>query len=515
MKQLIWLVILFGTLTAAKAQQDEAAAPVRLARLTYFAGAVQVSRADNTGQDDPVLNMPLSEGTRLTCGDYGQAEVEFEDGSLLRVTPRSAVLLDGLSLEAGVAKTSITTLAGLVYFELRKSAGYSYLVSAGGVLLSPVENAVVRVSQGDGPAVFAVLSGSVRLDHGFSAEVRAGETLQADAKDDARYFLNQQVAVESWDSWNTDRDRAAADETEKRTAARDAYAGVQGYGWSDLDTSGTWYDVPGEGQVWQPAAADDQFDPYGYGNWVWQGVGYVWASGYAWGWTPYRCGRWEYFPGFGWGWEPDARCHRWGSGGGEVLIGHRRPPHYKEIPLPPRTPVKVHPILIVRAPDGPRPPLHWGGAQVIRGTRWTPLTPVGGVARTGPALGLSRDYPVNVSTHLAVVGKVQSPDAPRTPGVQGSVSGSKIVGNRPVSGGEPAQRPRPYAPVNPGRPVQEPVRTTAPVQTPVRPPMAPVAPPRQTQPAPAPVYHSPPPPAAAPPQPAPLKVETPKLKPTV
>lgn len=521
MKRLGWLLALVVWCAACGAQQDEASAPVRAGRLTYFAGAVEVQRADNTGVDEPVLNMPIAEGTRLVCSDYGQAEVEFEDGSLLRVTPRSSVSIDMLGLQGGVAQTGMTVLGGLVYFELRKSPGYSYAVSAGGVAMAPVENAEVRVALGDGPAEFAVLSGTVRVDGGFTTEVQAGESVRADAKDASRYFLSAQIALESWDSWNGERDRAAADETERRTAARDDFAGVQGYGWSDLDANGTWYDVPGEGQVWQPYAADEGFDPYGYGGWVWQSLGYVWASGYQWGWTPFRCGRWEYFPGFGWGWIPDARCKRWGSEGGVVLVGSRRPEHYKPTLAPPKGPVKTHPILYVRGPNGPRPPVLTGGEKQIHGKAWVPLAVVGSVARTGPALGLSRDYPVNPATHVAVQGRVAKDDGV----VAGStdVAGHEVLGAgwraveaRPAPGAATGTQRTPPVATEPTsapvsqRPVQEPMRTSVPVQAPVR-TIAPV--PQRPAPAPTPpppVYRAPappPPPAAAPP-----KVDTSKPK---
>ena len=71
---------------------------------------------------------------------------------------------------------------------------------------------------------------------------------------------------------------------------------------ADLDANGSWYNVPGQGQVWQPTIAEDtDFDPYGYGSWVaYPSVGYVWASGYPWGWTPFHCGHWSYWNGFGW-----------------------------------------------------------------------------------------------------------------------------------------------------------------------------------------------------------------------
>lgn len=536
----------------AGAQAAETA-PLRVARLTFVAGAVQIERADNTGEDAPVLNMPLTEGTRIVAGDYGQAEIEFEDGSLVRLTPRTSLSLDMLGLEGGTATTRMTLLGGLAYFELRKAAGVIYSVNAGGVTMTPAENATVRVKMDDSPAVFAVLTGAVRLERveGFRAQLRAGESLRADAKDETRYFLNEQFADESWDHWNESRDELAADDATKRTAARDAYAGAQGYGWADLDANGNWYNVPGQGQVWQPDVADENFDPYGYGNWVWSGGGYVWASGYAWGWTPFRCGRWIYFPGFGWGWVANSRCGRWGGhfggeGGGEgggVLIGGtaQRPPRYKPVQAPLRGPGKVHPIIPVRGPDGPRPPVMPGGIKRIAGKDAMPLPRVGGPGRTWNALGqgLNRDFPVDARTHQPVLGVAAT---------EGNTSGA-VLGNRtPGSGGwKPvrradggAQRTEAPAgevmrPVESGRrPVdghpaqagaERHVNSVAPVRSepaaPVR--QAPVqiiqqsapAPVRSLPPppaAPAPVHSAPPPSSPAPPAASPARSEPAKPK---
>ena len=48
----------------------------------------------------------------------------------------------------------------------------------------------------------------------------------------------------------------------------------------------------GQGYIWSPYdAANAGFDPYGIGNWMWTpGFGYIWASGYPWGYMPFQCG---------------------------------------------------------------------------------------------------------------------------------------------------------------------------------------------------------------------------------
>ncbi len=537
----VWVGLVLATGLGARAQEVAAAVvtgaqvPVRAVRLTFVAGAVSVERSDNTAEDAPVLNMALYEGTRLVTGDYGQAEIEFEDGSVVRLTPRSAVSLDALALEGGAARSTMTLLSGMAYFELRKSAGSAFRVNVGGVAVAPAENGVVRAAVGEQATTFAVLAGSavVAKDKGFSATVRAGESLRVDARDDSRYFLSDNVEEQNWDRWNEERDEQAVDDADARTSARDGFAGAQGYGWADLDANGSWYNLPGEGPVWQPNVADDQFDPYGYGAWTWGTMSYVWASGYSWGWTPFRCGRWRYSNGFGWGWVPDSSCGSWGYGGGGagwggVRIG-RAPGRYGPVRIPqpgaPGNPIHVHPIVTVHGPDGMRPPVRRGGPITIAGKSIEPLGRVGVHGpRGGGAVGqgLQRDAPVDRRTGKPVTGVVAgSGSSPASP-LDGTVMGWRSVaapvrtgsgaGNRNERGTGAASPGLPVraTPVS-GSPVAAPV-VPAPVRTgPVPAPVSAAAPVRANPaPAPAPVHVAP----APAPAPAPARAEpaTPKPK---
>ena len=154
--------------------------PTRTARLSFFAGAVEIGRIDNTALGEPVPNMPLVEGTRIVTGDYGQAEIEFEDGSLARLTPRTVLTLNNLSISNGAANTEIRLLAGLAYFELRQSPIATYTVDADGTRLTPLENLTVRIGLDNPPAAFALLTGSAKVERpgDFAAEVHAGESLR-------------------------------------------------------------------------------------------------------------------------------------------------------------------------------------------------------------------------------------------------------------------------------------------------------------------------------------------------
>ena len=58
--------------------------------------------------------------------------------------------------------------------------------------------------------------------------------------------------------------------------------------------------------VWRPhySVADDDWNPYNNGQWVWCDVGWTWVSDYTWGWLPYHYGRWWCSPVWGWVWSP-------------------------------------------------------------------------------------------------------------------------------------------------------------------------------------------------------------------
>jgi hypothetical protein len=522
--------------SATDAQAAAPAGPtMRAVRLTFAQGAVSVEAAPGSGAQPAQTNMPLLAGSALTTAADGQAEIEFEDGSVIRLTPNSALTLDTLDVnQSGVFTTNVSLQNGLAYAELRSSAQYRYAINAGGDVLSPIENTTVRIDYDQPPAAFAVFEGTAtvaRQDGSMRREIRTGELLRADINGSSGFQLTQGIPDDTWDVWNTDRDQAEAAEAQDATPVRDSAAGAQGYGWSDLDADGTWYDVPGQGEVWQPSVAMDNagFDPYGNGAWVWYpGTGYIWASGYSWGWTPYRCGAWSYYNSFGWGWAP-AGCGGLGWGfwpAGHIVNIHVGPGGYRPPTVPRPHPGPVHPILPTRLDVAGAAPLAgqtgWGasmrrGPVTINGAVATPLQRGTGAAtalRSGTgatgvrptASALTRDFPVNRETHAPIAGQPPLQPAvvhtdngwrpspnPRSPQGQGETgqSGAPMYRN-PQPGQQPrqpqptTQSPRTY---NPQPQTQRPTYTPPP--RPTYTPQPHYAPPPAPHSAPAPAARSP------------------------
>jgi len=72
-----------------------------------------------------------------------------------------------------------------------------------------------------------------------------------------------------------------------------------------LSPYGTWVNVPGYGQCWQPYGLPYGWRPYyDNGYWVYTDAGMYWQSNYPWGVIAFHYGRWTFVGGYGWIWVP-------------------------------------------------------------------------------------------------------------------------------------------------------------------------------------------------------------------
>src|SRR5215468_6091154 len=68
----------------------------RIVRLSNVEGAVVVDRNSGQGYENAFLNMPIVQGMKVATKDDGRAEIEFEDGSTVRVGPKSTLEFSAL-----------------------------------------------------------------------------------------------------------------------------------------------------------------------------------------------------------------------------------------------------------------------------------------------------------------------------------------------------------------------------------------------------------------------------------
>ncbi len=374
------LLLLHGGCVAAVRAQSSVAgndsAPTQTplpARLSDVEGSVQIVQlsspmpaaapATAPGQVPPppadtiptqaLPNMPVLAGMEVDTGNDGRAELQFSDGSIARVTPNSAVAITSLSGRG----EQVRAVRGLAYFEMPAQTTGVLSVQVGPDQAGLTPDSLLRVNLDKAPFEVAALRGSAFLHEeasGVGFVLPPGQTATLDPVSPTAYDVHQDLASDSWDAWNGDRDNALAEMASQETSARVGNGAPDAQAWNDLDYYGTWYNVPGEGMAWAPDGVDAGFDPYGAGSWgFYSGVGPTWISAYPWGWLPYRCGGWNYFNGFGWGWQPGTACSGFGALGWYPYAGVRHaPPIYRVPPVPhlPRRHFNGVPIVAFAAP---------------------------------------------------------------------------------------------------------------------------------------------------------------------
>ena len=300
--------------------------PARAVRLSSVDGQVQLALGGQVLASPAVANTPLFEGTILTTGDNGRAEVQFEDGSVARLSPNSSFALNVLRGTDAAGDAEITLKYGLGYFELQGATeGGAIRVRFGDSQVTAAGATLVRINMDNPPGELAVFSGSAHLARGNpdrssseSLDLHGGESVALSSAFPDQDNISESIEPDSWDTWNSDRDEALTAQEAMRTDAASSVGENNNPARNDLDANGSWYNVPGQGEIWSPnEASDSSFDPYGNGNWMWTpGYGYIFVSGYPWGYMPFACGNWNYYNSFGWGWAPGAGgCSGWWVGG--------------------------------------------------------------------------------------------------------------------------------------------------------------------------------------------------------
>src|SRR5450759_2982595 len=111
----VWAVLAAAFLVVSASAESKA----RIVRLSEVEGTVQIDRAVGDGFDKAFINLPVIEGSKLKTGKDGRAEVEFEDGSALRLAPDSEVDFIHLALgDAGQKLSTVQLVSGTVYTNL-------------------------------------------------------------------------------------------------------------------------------------------------------------------------------------------------------------------------------------------------------------------------------------------------------------------------------------------------------------------------------------------------------------
>jgi hypothetical protein len=272
----------------------------RIVRLSDVQGSVQIDKNTGLGFENAFVNLPITQGTKLRTGDRGRAEIEFEDGSSLRLIPNTTVEFSKLGLsDAGKRISQINLVEGMAYVNWLGKSGDEFSLDFSRQKISLDRAAHFRVDTSTKVANLAVFKGDVDVEGpAGKMTVQKKNTATFNGEDNDKSTLAKSVADAPLDAWD-----------KEAVSYHDQYAknnsSPYGYGVSDLNYYGAYSNVPGYGMMWQPYFTGVGWDPFMDGAWgFYPGYGYMFASAYPWGWMPYRYGNWMFVPGMGWMWQP-------------------------------------------------------------------------------------------------------------------------------------------------------------------------------------------------------------------
>ncbi|MBI5483746.1 MAG: FecR domain-containing protein [Deltaproteobacteria bacterium] len=296
MKKLILICVLTTFLIPAWAF----AGVIGPARIKLADGDIMFRTPDAGEWLPAAVNTPLDEGDAVWCPNGAKAEIQLADGTMVRLDGGSQ--LDLLANEDGF--THLHLASGRLYLRTAQTSTKNSLqIDADDTTVLPEARTRLRLdmlpnSQED----VAILKGAAYVEGGGNrTRVRAGEHIILEDGHNELLSLNP---PDSWEHWNTDRDRAQSRSARAESNLPDELRSHS----SELDANGTWVRVPEYGMVWRPnVVAYDDWAPYRSGRWIWKGSDYVWLSFESWGWVPYHFGRWAVLAGFGWCWVPPLR----------------------------------------------------------------------------------------------------------------------------------------------------------------------------------------------------------------
>jgi hypothetical protein len=158
-------VVLLGAafLGCAMAVPALADSQARIVRLSDVHGAVEIDKNAGNGYERAFVNLPLTQGAILRTQDEGRAEVEFEDGSTLRLTPHTTVEFKSLSLSDGKHISELNLTDGKAYVNWLGKSGDALTLNFSRDKMTLLHVAHFRVETAPALAEVAVFKGEVEV----------------------------------------------------------------------------------------------------------------------------------------------------------------------------------------------------------------------------------------------------------------------------------------------------------------------------------------------------------------
>ena len=276
--------------------------PVRMARIARIEGSVSWRPGDDVDWSDAGWNLPLREGAEIWVNPGARAEVQFDDGSFLRLGNGALATFHTMFSDSQGEFTEIKLNTGTASLQLTSNlSSYQVDTPLASITSAGVSNLRVDATNGFRAVVW---NGQANVQ-GIAGQmtIGEGEYLRL-ANASSNYTVSPAPGRDSWDEFCDGRSEATRHPSRYLPSSIALVAG-------DLDSFGDWIRDPQYGYCWHPNMPDPNWAPYHDGRWVWVSpFGWTWCGNEPWGWAPYHYGTWFASPR-GWLWRPGPAQQCW------------------------------------------------------------------------------------------------------------------------------------------------------------------------------------------------------------
>lgn len=184
----------------------------RAVRLSFIEGTVIVRRPGSPKWSRAALNMPIEQGVSIATARRSIAEVQFENGSTLRLDELSRVDFAqmGITPESGYIN-HLKLAVGVTTVNIIPKRHDEYVLSAYGASIVPHGKTEFRADLSHGHVRVEVFKGRVQAaDSTQSQQLRRNQVLACDYRSRSDFHVTENIQTDDWDKWVQMRDRQAS-----------------------------------------------------------------------------------------------------------------------------------------------------------------------------------------------------------------------------------------------------------------------------------------------------------------
>jgi len=240
-------------------QAEEQAENLGIGRISFIQGEAQIQPAGTKEWQVASVNVPVRAGDRFWTPEDARMELQFQNGTVLRLDYKST--LDVLNLSETMMQFHLSM--GHLLFRSSRRPTKTIQVDLPDSSLVVQDKALFRVDLTPEGEEFGLFQGAMQVATSANkTQIRTGEMLTLE---NGSAEVSPLTPEDEWERWNTQRDQGqlkAAAAAPYLPPELNAYA-------DDLNSNGDWVNVPDYGYCWEPRiAVGIDWAPYRLGHWV-------------------------------------------------------------------------------------------------------------------------------------------------------------------------------------------------------------------------------------------------------